>query len=114
MERAITFGIHLSNLNPIAKSNLGLSSLQRLVFSAAVPAPQEIDRSFFQFFMPHERQKRRVSHISAAAVPTSRAAWVKVSNGMQPSAVRMDALDHCTRQMDNARKLRDKVAEREQ
>jgi hypothetical protein len=66
-------------------------------------------------FMPYERQKWRVPHISAAAVPTSRAAWVtKVSNGMQPSAVRMDVLHHRARQMDNAQKLQEKVAEREQ
>jgi hypothetical protein len=35
-------------------------------------------------------------------------------NVIQPSAIRMDALQHRARQMDNARKLRDKVAEREQ
>src|SRR6185312_887341 len=61
MERATAFGIHLSNLNPITKSNLEISRrFKRLAFRAA--APQEIDRSFFQFFIPHERRKRRAAH----------------------------------------------------
>jgi hypothetical protein len=50
LEPAMTFDIHLSNLNRITKPNVGLSKcFERLVLSGPLfrNAPQEIDRSFF-------------------------------------------------------------------
>ena len=98
MEPVITFDIHLSNLNRITKSNVGLSkAFERLVFFGPLfrDAPREIDRSFFQFVMRLEKTRAEspvyVRYRSADLSSGLGDEGFKVNTA---SAIHMDALRH--------------------